>query len=56
MRNTLEEMLDQETRYSKPAVSHADSCLLGQEVCLVERVKIPPSMPPQNGWFPSVNL
>lgn len=48
-------MFDQETCHSKPTVSHVDSCLLGQEVCLAERVKFPSSMPPRNRWFPSVN-
>ena len=42
-------------RRSKPTVSHVDSCLLGQEVCLAERVKFPSLRPPWNGWFPSVN-
>lgn len=55
MRNTQYEVLDQETNHSKPMVSHVDSCLLGQEVHLAERVNFPSSMPPQNGWFPSLN-
>lgn len=55
MRNTLEEVSDHETHHLKPTVSHADSCLLGQEVCLAEKVKFPSSVPPQNGWFHSVN-
>lgn len=51
MRNTREEMSDQEAHNSKPAVSHVDSCLLGREVCLAERVKFPSSTPHKIAGF-----
>lgn len=49
MRKALEDVLGQEARHSKATMSHADLCLLGQEVFFAERVELPSLMPPRDG-------